>query len=248
VVLPFEQFGDERARQALASYREWVAPGLDHPLSWVVISLGAAAAVGAWRGRFRATALGAVLLVALGLSAGRLLPVAAISLVPWAAVGLAGVGTVARPSGGAARVVRAVGVVALILALLASLRAPHEDLSAFPVAAVDWLDERDLAGQADVRLVSHDFVGNYLEWRFGPDANTWVDDRPGVDAAIDYVTLNRLRPGWAEALDRADGDVVLWKDDAPLTDRLADDPDWVRATSVDGFTVFCRAPIADRCR
>lgn len=246
--LPVEQMGDERAREALAAYREWAPAGLDHPITWMVVALGAAAALGAWRRGRRATAAGAVLLVLLGMSAGRLQAVAAISLVPWAAVGLATVGSIPRPSGRAAAVVRWVGIACLAGAVVLSTRSPAWDLSNYPERAVDWLDERGLVGDGGVRVMSHDYVGNYLELRYGTDANTWTDDRAGVDTALDYIALNRLGPGWEDALDRADADVIVWNDDKPLVDELSGNPEWSEATAFDGFTVFCRAPIADRCR
>jgi hypothetical protein len=248
VGLPLEQVGDERAREALAAYREWAPAGLDDPITWVVIALGAAAALGAWRHRRHATAVGAVLLVLLGMSAGRLQAVAAISLVPWAAVALADVGSIPRPRGRSATVVRWVGVAALVGAVLSATTAPAYDVSRYPVGAVDWLDERGLVGDGELNVMTHDYAGNYLGLRYGTDANTWIDDRPGVDTSLDYITLNRLRPGWEDALGRADADVVIWDDERPLTDALAEDPEWYRATGIDGFTVFCRAPIADRCR
>lgn len=246
--LPFAQFGDDRARAALAAYREWAPPGPGHPLTWVVVVMGVTAAVGAWRDGRRARAVGAALLVVLGLGAGRLLPVAAVSLVPWAAAALAGLGSLTRPSGRVADGVRTAGMVLVVLAAVTALRPPHTDLSAYPTAAVDWLEARDLVARPDVRLVSHDDVGNYLEWRYGPGVNIWVDDRPGVEVALDYVTLNQLHPGWRAALDRSRADVVLWRSDRPLAGVLDREPGWRRAAVIDGFSVFCRGPSAERCR
>ncbi|MFZ4519906.1 MAG: hypothetical protein ACOYOP_16065 [Microthrixaceae bacterium] len=254
VGLPFEQFGDERARMALAGFSEWQPAGASHPLTWVLVALGLMAVVATVRTRRWAAACSSVVLLGFGLSAGRLLPVAAIVLLPWAAGALGGAPSPsAGPAGGAgvtARAVTALRVVGAALGIAAvgvAVATPAYDLSAYPVAAVDWLDARGLVGDPSVVLVSHDYTGNYLEFRDGPGARVWVDDRPGDELAIAYATLNHLRPGWRDALDRSRAQVVLWNDTRPLTAELARDPGWVTAARLDGFTVFCRAPMADRC-
>ena len=259
VGLPFEQLGDDRARAALAGFSEWQAAGAGHPLTWILLALGLMAVVATVRSHRWAGATAAVLFVALGLSAGRLLPVAAIVLVPWAAGALApataaapasGGGAGSRRGGGADRAtlaVRGVGLALGLAAVVAVAVTPAYDLSAYPVAAVRWLDERGLVGDPEVVLVSHDYTGNYLEFRNGPGVGVWVDDRAGTDLALDYSTLNRLRPGWREALGRSGAQVVLWNDTRPLTAELGADPDWVTAARIDGFTVFCRTSLARRC-
>ena len=95
-------------------------------------------------------------------------------------------------------------------------------------------------------VASHDFVGNYLDWRFEDRANTFVDDRSGVDALIDYATMFDLGDGWQDALRRANPDVIVWKTREPLTDELHQ-PDWFRAGDFGEFTVFCRSALAERC-
>ena len=248
VLLPLDQFGDDRARQALSAYLEWAPAGWDHPLTWALVAMGVAGLYGAVRRRSVVSGLGVVVLVAMGLSAGRLMPIAAISVVGLAAQGLDGVGTLRCPTGRSARVVRGVGAVLLAGALVWSVVGPGYDLERYPRDAVDWLDERGLVARPDVRVASHDYVGNYLEWRFGPEANTFVDDRAGVDNVLDYLAMFYRRDGWQDALERADPDVVVWSSKAPLAKELSRDDGWYKAMSADGFTVFCRAPIADRCR
>ncbi len=112
---------------------------------------------------------------------------------------------------------------------------------------VDWLNERGLVANEDVSLIENDWVGNYLEYRFGEEANVWVDDRPSPETMIDYVRLRGLSEGWQEAFDRADPDVVLWQADDPLPDELAKRPEWHTALTTDHFRVLCRARIAPRC-
>jgi len=248
VGLPFEQFGDDRARKALSAYTEWTPAGWSHPLTWLLVAMGLAALFGGVRRRAWGTVLGSLLLVAMGLSAMRLLPLAAITLVPWVAAGMAGVGGAALPRGRAAALLAATGAALVAVALVWSVRGPAYDLHTYPVAAVDWLDARGLVGRPDAKVATHDYAGNYLDWRYGRGANTYIDDRAGTDTALDYLSMLRLHPGWQQALDRADPDVIVWEDNEQLTGKLARSRDWYRAGSFDGFTVFCRSSIADRCR
>jgi hypothetical protein len=252
VGLPFGQLGDERSRQALQAYEEWKPPGWGNPLTWLLVAMGLVAVIGAVRRRSWGAGLGAVLITAMGLTAGRLLPLAAITLVPWAAAGFVGVGTIRLPRAAAARAVATAGCVLLALSVGWAALTPAYDLERYPVRAVDWLAHRDLVGNHRTKVLTRDFVGNYLDLRFGSAANTFVDDRAGVDALLDYAAIARQTPGWRAALDRADPDVVLWTTNDSGLDgvvaRLSKDPDWYRAGNFDHFTVFCRSSIADRCR
>jgi hypothetical protein len=247
VGLPLEQLGGGAAREVIRAYNEWRPVGPASAVFWTLVLLGAAAAGGAvWRRRPGAF-LAAVLLCGMGLSAQRLVPVAAISLVPLAASTLDGLGTIPAPSGRAARTLGAVGAVLVALALLAAVRGPHLDHERFPVAAVDRLEARGLVADPDVSVVHQDFVGNYLEWRYGTDAHAYVDDRPDLDTAVDYVDLVRLRPNWERVLERADAQVVLWERDHPLDRALAEAPSWRRVEVVDGFSIWCSEGVS-ACR
>jgi len=257
VMLPLEQLGDERARRAIANYVEWKPAGFDHPLTWLLIAMGLVAlfaALGLRQGpdgtdgqRRIGVLIGAVGLVAMGLSAGRLLPLAVITLVPWVAMGLRGLRGLPLPSGGVPRVLAGIGALLGVVAVLWSVASPAYDLTRYPVTAVDWLAERGLVGDGEVKVASHDYVGNYLDWRFEDRANTFVDDRPGTDALLDYAAMHDLSDGWRDALGRADADVIVWETGQPLTDELRE-PAWYDAGRFGEFTVFCRSSIADRCR
>jgi hypothetical protein len=251
VLLPIEQFGDERSRLALSLYAEWQPAGFDHPLTWLLIAMGLVAVHGAVAGgdgtrRRWGVLVGSLGLVALGLSAGRLLPLAAITLVPWVASGIGGLAGIELPSRRIQQAFVAIGAATALLGLVWIATGPSYDLGRYPTAAVDWLEDRGLAGSDDVRVVSHDYVGNYLDWRFGDRANTFVDDRAGADAMLDYHALLELEDGWEAALARTDADVLVWSSDEPLVDELGA-PEWFEVGELDGFTVFCRAGIADRC-
>jgi hypothetical protein len=250
VLLPTRQFGDPIEREALSAYREWARVGWDQPMLWALLLLGALAAAGAVRGRRWGT-LGMIgIVVLMGWSGARLVPIAAVSLVPFAGAGLAGVGSLRLPTGTAVRRCWAASACLLTLGVVGLAATPDYRLDRYPVAAVDWLAARDLVGPSapeDLRVVSHDYVGNYLEWRFGTDANAYVDDRPDAATLVQYRRLLRLEDGWQGELASVDPDVVLWRTESPLTAELATLDGWVRAVELGDYTVFCHVDVAARC-
>lgn len=246
VLLPTRQFGDPVEREALGAYSEWSRVGWDQPVLWALLVLGAVALVGAVRRRRWGDTLAVVVLVLLGWSGGRLVPIAAVTLVPFAAAALRDVGTLVLPSGRAARASVAAAGAIVIATLVYVVVTPEYDLERYPVAAVDWLEERGLVGDA-ARVVTHDDVGNYLEWRFGAAANAYVDDRPDAATLLQYRDLLRVEPGWQDELASIDPDVVLWRADSDLSDELGESTGWHRAAEVDDYVVFCREGLRTRC-
>jgi hypothetical protein len=247
VLLPTRQFGDPVEREALSAYREWARVGPDQPMLWALVVLGVVALVGAVRQRRWASAAVVLAMVAMGWSGARLVPIAAISLVPFAAAAMAGFGTLSLPAGAAVRRCWFAAAAVLTLTVVSVLVTPAYRMDRYPVEAVDWLEARDLVA-SDERVLSHDYVGNYLEWRYGTRANAYVDDRPDAATLVQYRTILRLEPGWQGELASVDPQVVLWSTDSPLTGELEGDRDWVRAAELGDYTVFCRAELAERCR
>jgi len=247
VLLPTRQFGDPIEREALQAYTEWSRLSFDEPLLWALLALGVVALAGAVQYRRPGSIAIVIGLVVMGWSGARLAPIAAVSLVPFAAAALREVGSVGLPSGPWIR--RSwVAAAALVAVTIASCVAgPGYELDRYPVAAVDWLEERDLVAN-QTRVLSHDYVGNYLGWRYGPRANAYVDDRPDASTLVQYRKLLRLEDDWQSEVNAIDPQVVLWSTDAELTDELADDDGWVRAVQLGDYTVLCRADLADRCR
>ena len=113
VLLPTRQFGDPIEREALRSYSEWSSLPLDEPLLWALVVLVAVALIGAVRQRRVASAAAIVALAAMGYSGSRLAPIAAVSLVIFAASAMREFGTLELPSGRAARLT---GVAAALIA------------------------------------------------------------------------------------------------------------------------------------
>lgn len=250
VLLPTRQFGDPIEREALSAYREWARVGLGQPMLWALLVLGGLAAWGALRRRRWGTLGMVVLLVVMGWSGARLVPIAAVSLVPFAGAGLAGLGSLGLPTGVGIRRCWTVSAAVLALTVVGVVATPDYRLDRYPVAAVDWLVARDLAGASapdELRVVSHDYVGNYLEWRFGADANAYVDDRPDAATLVQYRRILRVEEGWQQELVSIDPDVVLWRTESPLTAELATLDGWVRAVELGDYTVFCHIDVAARC-
>lgn len=253
VLLPGEQFGSPEARTAIGLYHEWMRPQLSSPWPWLFGLLLALALHGVLGGRRgagsrRGSALVVIGLALMGLSAQRTLPVAAVALGAFAADGVLRLTDLGVPPIKLRRLVSAVGVVAIIGAAFSSWLAPHEDLSRYPVEEVDWLADRNLVANDEVKVLHNDWVGNYLEYRFGEEANAWVDDRPSASTMIDYVRLRGLSPGWRRVIEAADPDVVLWQAEDRLPDELAGFPQWRTVLTTDRFRVLCHARIAARCR
>ena len=245
VLLPTRQFGDPIEREALQQYEEWSRVGLGEPMLWMMVGLALLAVYGCVRRRVAMTVV-VVLLVAMGMSGLRLVPIAAIALVPFAATGLEGIGTLGLPRGRAAHAVTAAAVVVTAFTLLYVAVTPNYQLKRFPGAAADWLEERELIGRGQ-QVLTHDYAGNYLEWRYGDSANVFVDDRPAAADLLTYAELQRFQDGWPKALADADPDVVIWERRGGLAGELEDDPDWVVGTRADQYVVFCRAELADTC-
>ena len=246
LLLPAKQFGDPIEREALQSYQEWGRVGFDQPMLWMMLAIAILAVFGCIRQRRYAMTVMVGLLVILGFSGLRLVPIAAVALLPFAAIGLSGIGTVGLPTGRAAKVLTGFGLLLCVAAGARCLIGPSYQLDAFPVEAVDWLEARDLVGN-DTRVTTHDFAGNYLEWRYGERANTFVDDRPGAATMVAYVNMLRLSDGWQKSLATSNGDVLIWRTSNKLTRELKKDPAWVVGTQAGEFTVFCKAELADRC-
>ena len=119
------------------------------------------------------------------------------------------------------------------------------DLSLFDTEAFDDMDDAGLIGP-EVRVLSSLGGGNYQAWRFGERANTFVDDRPGAAALIDYRRMLRSEAGWVDAFDRAAPDVVLWPSESDLVDEL-ERRGWTEAGEYGERSLWCSPELADRC-
>jgi hypothetical protein len=112
----------------------------------------------------------------------------------------------------------------------------------YPRAAVTYLDEEGLLTDAH-RVAHEDFVGNYLELRYGSRARVFVDDRYDMyplDVSRDYRRLLGAREQSLAILDDRKVDVVLWDKDEPLTNLLRVSGRWEQVWAEGNWVVFRR--------
>ncbi len=190
----------------------------------------------------------AVGFLALALLAMRNIPVTAIVLAPLLSR------TLRRPEsspprrsevGNQERMNRAVAAVLAAAFLIFALSIRSRDplnLKPYPVAATEFLQREGLF--ADPHRVAHmDFVGNFLELRYGSRAPVFIDDRYDMyplDVSRDYRELLGARSRSLELLDRRGVDVVLWENDQPLTNLLRVTGRWEEIFADDDWVVFRR--------
>ena len=111
----------------------------------------------------------------------------------------------------------------------------------YPVDAVDWLDERGYVGR-DIELVHQDFVGNYLELRYGTNAGVFFDDRFDLhsDELIGrYRTLASGTLGWDKDLDAAAA--IVWERNTPVESLLRLSDGWTIAWQNDDWFIACHS-------
>ncbi len=214
--------------QAYARIAEWQSPSFSDVTNLVFLAgvLVAFLLLVARRGRFEDGLVLAVFLAAACI-ASRNVPVASLASVPVLARGLAGMGTL----DGARRGISAAAGLAAVAALGAvmvsgALRRPEYRLSAYPVAAVSAMQER---GLVPGRVATQDYVGNYLELRYGTRASAFIDDR--VDVYPDrveraYGVLLAGGPGWEQVLDDYRVRAVLWARTLPLAGLVSESRAW----------------------
>jgi hypothetical protein len=174
-------------------------------------------------------ALPAAIFIPAALLGARNVVVASLVLAPGLALGAAGLGTIRGDE--RKPVFRVAMVTLVVLGLLASagrLGGQTVRLRPYPVAAVTWAEQHAALG-VDARVVTQDFVGNYLEVRLGTAVRTFIDDRYDMfptEVVDDYTTLLKAGPGWQDVLRRWSATSVLWERRQPLAELLIVSPAW----------------------
>lgn len=219
-------------REVFTFMTEWQAPGWD---TWnqrlfavqVILTL---VVLLVRRRRWRWILPTLVFAVAAATSVRNIAP-ASLVMVPALAHGLAGMGSIdgRRRSPLVRPAVAALACLGLVMVLFART-TPHTDESLYPVDAITWMEEEGMLDLSS-RVVSRDFVGNYMHARFGPDrVRTYIDDRVDmhpIDLIDDYVELlNDPEADFAAILDRAQATSVVWKNDTDLSRWVASSADW----------------------
>ncbi len=234
-----------RHQETLHYIVEWKSPTFDTVGQRLfLVQLAVAVLLLVRRPGYR-VALPLVVFTAAALLGLRNIPVASIVMIPGMAYGTAGLGSIDGARRSLATGVAAVALVVLTLLVAVSQLGQQSNfaLRAYPEDAVRWLDRQELT-DTETRLVSRDFVGNYLEAVKGTDVRVFMDDRYDMfppEVSRDYIGLVRgIDPG--DVLERYDADVVLWDKDTPLASWLEDADDWGIVYQDDGWVIACPRP------
>ena len=216
-------------QQVLSNVLEWQAPKFVHIgqrafVVEVVLAVVFVARRPSWR-----TTLPLAAFTAAALFGARNVVIASIIVIPGLARGLADLGEV---TGEERRPIHRPAAIALaavaVVSMIAAARGPVYNFNGYPVAAVTWADRNGLLG-ADARVVSRDFVGNYLELRYGPRVKVFLDDRFDMfptSVLEDFNALNRGSPLWDSTLATYHPTAVLWPTKEPVGQYLAASPRW----------------------
>jgi hypothetical protein len=192
-----------------------------------------------WRSRRWRTILPVLVFGAMSLQASRNIVHASLIMIPAMTVAVTGLGTI--DGSVRKRALRPVAGVLLALCVVVGVvgivQGPDLDLEDYPVASVTWMREQGMLDRQD-RVVTRDFVGNYLEERYGPDeVRVFFDDRVDMypNEVIDqYEVLIDEGRDKAAMLRDVEATAVLWDTDSDFGDWL-EDPD-------NGWTIVHRDP------
>ena len=111
----------------------------------------------------------------------------------------------------------------------------------FPVKAVDFLENTTVANN----ILTPDYWGGYLVYRFYPKPVPAVDDRHdlyGEQFFKLYLKLVRVEPGWDELLQRYDIQSVLVPDGSALSNILGLQEGWRKVYRDEVGVAFVRRP------
>ena len=117
----------------------------------------------------------------------------------------------------------------------------HFDSKRFPVAAVNYLEQRNVQGP----VFAPDFWGGYLIYRLYPQMKVVIDDRHdfyGEQFLKSYLKMVHVEPGWQDFLHEHDVHCIVVAKDSALANILVETPSWLLIHSDDVAAVFTRTP------
>lgn len=183
-----------------------------------------------------------VVFVAAALLGVRNIPIASLVLLPGLVAGIGPIGSLdGREKGPAPLVLLAVVAVLALLGGSTLLARPTYELGTYPVAGVAWLESQQLIG-TDVRIVTTDQDGNFLELLYGPRHQGFFDDRFDMypmPFLREYLALNAGQTGWNDVLQRHEIDVVMWPRSASLAALIEESPAWRVRYQDDAVIIAC---------
>ncbi len=242
-------------QDVLRNVVEWQAPAFTELSQRVfLIQVVAAIVLLARRPSWRASLVLGVFMAA-ALLGSRNIAVASIALLPTMAVALAGVGSLTA----AKHVRRGVAILAVVvgassLLVAGRLEEPPLQLTAYPVDALAFIDQRGI-DTGHVHMAAPDFVGNLLTLVYGPGRRVFYDDRfdmypPAVSTA--ELALTKAEPTVFTELARFDIDLMTMRRDHSMALALTTNPAWRVLYTDEHWLVACRRGAAlsgasDRC-
>jgi hypothetical protein len=227
----------------LSQVIEWRAPTFDTTSQRLfVVQLVLAVVLIARRPSYRSALIvgafsGAALLGA------RNVVIASLVMLPIMAAALADVGTLSssdRPR--AARVAGLAGVAVVALLTVARFNQAPLDLGKYPVGTLAYLEESGIDTR-EVRLAAVDYVGNLMDFVYGPERRTFYDDRFDMfpdDLSNAQRAVVTGAPTLRRELDRYDIDLVAAQGDSSTGQLLTTDPAWRVLFLDDDWVLLCR--------
>lgn len=242
-------------QDVLRNVVEWQAPAFIEVSQRVfLIQLVAAVVLLARRPSWRASLVLGVFMAA-ALLGSRNIAVASIALLPTMSLALAGLGSLTaatRLRRGGAILVVVVGASSLLV--VGRLEDPPLRLTAYPVDALAFIDERGIDIQ-DVHMAAPEFVGNLLTLIYGPGRRVFYDDRFDMyprSVSTAQLALTKAEPTVFAGLARFDIDLVTVRHDHSMALALTTNPAWRVLYTDEHWLVACRRGAAlsgptDRC-
>ena len=138
--------------------------------------------------------------------------------------------------------VAGIAVLAIVFAATALVPAALRT-DGYPEDAVTFVHDQGLFASPH-RVAEEDFVGNYLELRYGTRVPVFIDDRVDmfpVAVSDDFHELKVAGAGTMDILDRRGIDVVLWQQKEPLVTVLLAHGGWREVHRSHGFVVLVRS-------
>ena len=98
----------------------------------------------------------------------------------------------------------------------------------YPIDEIDTLEEAGLF-DGNHRVLHSEVVGNYLGFRYGVDANVFVDDRFDFypQQVLDDFDVMLYGGDYEAVINRYEPDAILWKQGGGFQQWLEARPDWV---------------------
>ncbi len=240
LVFPLELL---QRQDLLSTVIEWQAPTFQSTSQRMfVVQLALAIVVIARKPSYRSALIVAVFSAAALLGA-RNLVVASLAMLPAMAPGLAGIGRLSSLD--RARPARLAGVASLAVILLLTLARVDQhdlDLGHYPVGPLTYLESAGVDTR-EVHLAAPDYVGNLIDYVYGPEERTFYDDR--FDMFPEEVTkahsaLITGAPSLRSEMDAFDIDLVVVLSASATGQILNNDPAWRALFVDDGWVLLCR--------